>query len=714
MTEAGSRRQFLTLTTKRAAIRRKTNQRTRRGLFEPLESRQLLASDLPAVTGIGPMNLGMVPVGTSLLSVSFSKLVTGPGGNRLVSRWSGDDVALDATGTNNGILANGAAYAAGRIGKAFSFDGIDDYVQIGAQSSLVFTNAFSVEGWIYPTAFKTSVFFNKEGEYEVGLTSAGTLWYAVANSQPGWNLIDTGYALQLNEWHHIAFTYDAATISIYADGAPIYSLAGSGVIGDVQAASNDFRIGGRQNNANYFAGRIDELTVYGRALSADEVRVISSFQIPGEFRQGQLSFSLVAPGVDKVIGTLDDSSVPLSSVAFTSNVATLRFSPLAESDYQLTVRDSLFDSSGVLLDGNADGLAGGQLLRAFSAVNTPAALPEKPPHVIRSGLDVDGDDVVAPIDALLVINLLNSLPRAGSTALLTTLPTTWGYDTDGDKTVSPIDALTVINHLNGPGRYTVQAPITVLDRTWDPNGGFRRTILVAGGLPISQVFQSNLLVTQTEVIGPQTVQTTWLDGGRATRQTYVDGKQLSDESWSGDDTAVRTTWLNNGTLQRDYFAGSFLVGREEWNNSQFALWDATGVSRRPLQAAASTNDSSFILTKDHVLYTLTAAGRWEQVFSDEVKALVKSSAGNVFVHTADGSVLIWSAIEGWKPSTFVPSPGAAPTPLKALALLQSKEGGVYALQTNNTLLRLSVSSGTWTKDSTDSINRLISSQNGVV
>ena len=47
----------------------------------------------------------------------------------LVSWWPGEGNANDIVGSNHGTLQNGATFAAGMVGQAFSFDGIDDYVR---------------------------------------------------------------------------------------------------------------------------------------------------------------------------------------------------------------------------------------------------------------------------------------------------------------------------------------------------------------------------------------------------------------------------------------------------------------------------------------------------------------------------------------------------------------------------------------------------------
>lgn len=48
----------------------------------------------------------------------------------MISWWGGDNNALDIIGTNHGTLVNGATYAPGLVGQAFSFDGAGDYVTV--------------------------------------------------------------------------------------------------------------------------------------------------------------------------------------------------------------------------------------------------------------------------------------------------------------------------------------------------------------------------------------------------------------------------------------------------------------------------------------------------------------------------------------------------------------------------------------------------------
>src|SRR5262249_24760983 len=66
--------------------------------------------------------------------------------------WSGDGNANDLVGGNNGSLVNGATLAPGLVGEAFSFDGVDDRVDIADAPGLNPTTALTLMAWVNPTA----------------------------------------------------------------------------------------------------------------------------------------------------------------------------------------------------------------------------------------------------------------------------------------------------------------------------------------------------------------------------------------------------------------------------------------------------------------------------------------------------------------------------------------------------------------------------------
>jgi hypothetical protein len=221
------------------------------------------------------------------LSQNFYRVVPFPDGTNcitpfpgLVSWWPAANNALDVVGTNNGTLENRATYAPGIDGNAFLLGGVDDYVEVGNNSSLNMSNTFSFEGWIYPTGVGSGsggyggIIINREGEYEVARFADGTIRWAFANTRPGWNWINSGFVAPTNQWSHIAVVYSAGIVNTYGNGVLVQTYNGSGAIGASEVGENDFRIGGRQIGTQYFQGELDEISVYNSILTSSEIASI--------------------------------------------------------------------------------------------------------------------------------------------------------------------------------------------------------------------------------------------------------------------------------------------------------------------------------------------------------------------------------------------------------------------------------------------------------
>jgi Concanavalin A-like lectin/glucanases superfamily len=75
--------------------------------------------------------------------------------------------------------------------------------------------------------------------------------------------------LHLNKWTHVAATSNGSTQRLYANGVQVASRSQTG---SASASSNPFRIGGSVIRREYFAGSIDEVRIYNRALTATEIQ----------------------------------------------------------------------------------------------------------------------------------------------------------------------------------------------------------------------------------------------------------------------------------------------------------------------------------------------------------------------------------------------------------------------------------------------------------
>ena len=182
-----------------------------------------------------------------------------PGGKGAMVKDSGG-------GENHGKMYGGVSKP-GKIGNALEFNGQGDHIDLGDNVSFDIRDAVTLEAWmnVSPKAGRS----NEPGIIGKSIQAYQLTYYyehdAVYFYCTGKNFsvkMDTG------TWHHVAATYDGKKMKIYIDGEQKAAVSHTGRIatGDV-----NFKIGKRGAGA-YFRGMLDEVRVYDRALSADEVR----------------------------------------------------------------------------------------------------------------------------------------------------------------------------------------------------------------------------------------------------------------------------------------------------------------------------------------------------------------------------------------------------------------------------------------------------------
>ncbi|MEQ1643028.1 MAG: LamG-like jellyroll fold domain-containing protein [Pyrinomonadaceae bacterium] len=212
----------------------------------------------------------------SIVNAGLSgKLKTVNSGSGPFSLWKGEANANDSIGTNQGSANNGTTYTAGITGQSFSFDGADDEVSVPDAANLNFgTNSpMSIELWAYRTS--TGVVQHLIGKRPGCTVDLPNFQIAYANSQVlfgsgSGNEVGSGIDLPLNTWTHIAATFDGTTNRIYMDG--IFAASAPGTHGP--ATSAPLRIGTSGTCSTVgesFGGRLDEVAMYSRALSANEI-----------------------------------------------------------------------------------------------------------------------------------------------------------------------------------------------------------------------------------------------------------------------------------------------------------------------------------------------------------------------------------------------------------------------------------------------------------
>ena len=222
-----------------------------------------------------------------------------------MSFWPGDDTANDFQGTNHGTLENGAAFGAGQVGRAFSFDGVDDSVLV---PSINIGSSFTVELWIFPRRASCFQYLVANGYNQ---TNFGALYFVNNQLQywqgnlPGGHIDSAPGSIALNAWAHVAVTYDGHFARLYING----NLAATS--GDhVETFNNQIRFGYAVFPADpHFQGSLDEVSLYNRDLSAAELQSIASAGPAGK---------CIAPSL-----FINDASIPEGNAGTTNAVFTV-------------------------------------------------------------------------------------------------------------------------------------------------------------------------------------------------------------------------------------------------------------------------------------------------------------------------------------------------------------------------------------------------------
>ncbi|MBC8355609.1 MAG: LamG domain-containing protein [Planctomycetes bacterium] len=200
---------------------------------------------------------------------------------------------LDASQHGYVGIVKGAVFTEGIAGNALGFDGKDDYVEVASTRWLSSPPAFTLSAWVNVVAWKDTtkdmdyVISKDDGKsrrahgYVLRYRKGGTLNFTLASS--GWRYVTSATKAALGEWHHTVATYDGQTYKLFIDGERDGDEV---VMGAIDPSNMPLRIGqGAYSKDRGTRGRIDEVAIFNRALSSDEVRTV--------FRIGQAGRPLI-------------------------------------------------------------------------------------------------------------------------------------------------------------------------------------------------------------------------------------------------------------------------------------------------------------------------------------------------------------------------------------------------------------------------------------
>jgi hypothetical protein len=212
--------------------------------------------------------------------------------NGLVGWWPFNGNANDESGNGNNGTVNGATLTTDRFGmanKAYSFDGVNDWIEAFLNNNTV-NNSFTISTWINantwinnnPSAAESGFGIigsrtapgNATGLY---ILSSKLVWAIDRQNQNGiYNLTSINNSiLQVPLWHHVVMTFDGSVVRIYTNSENNYfyntgnlTLEFNSNLEIARDYANDFT---QPTDDRYFNGKIDDIGVWNRALTDQEI-----------------------------------------------------------------------------------------------------------------------------------------------------------------------------------------------------------------------------------------------------------------------------------------------------------------------------------------------------------------------------------------------------------------------------------------------------------
>ncbi|MBR9705262.1 hypothetical protein GOV12_07655 [Candidatus Pacearchaeota archaeon] len=231
------------------------------------------------------------------------------------------------TGFRSGVakkLFKQGNFLQGRYDKSLSFDGTNDYVTFPNKPEYDLTSDYSISVWINKEEnpnYRTSEFIltkSNDTHTDLAFRMDSSNKYAIGHFKSDSNFVSltSNSSNVLNKWEYVSVQKNNGEFKIFINGKLDASGISQGTNGDMRVSNRPLYVGKTANtNPNNFAGRIDNLKVWNRALSDDEVMIdylsnLNKYDVSGwnfYINQTKLNGELLDYGTYLFNGFIEDS-----------------------------------------------------------------------------------------------------------------------------------------------------------------------------------------------------------------------------------------------------------------------------------------------------------------------------------------------------------------------------------------------------------------------
>lgn len=192
----------------------------------------------------------------------------------------GSNDSCEATGSGFDGLWNGNATASdsGKFSWGTVFDGSGDYVTTTNNSYFAPSSAITISGWYRTTALGNSRIMSRGSTsdgYELILLNSGSIECNMGINSTEHDVASANFVPNDGQWHHVACTYDGKVLLLYIDG--VLQADRDQTAGTISYISRVLSFGISAALAFPITGNLDEMRIYNRALSPDEVSQLYNY-----------------------------------------------------------------------------------------------------------------------------------------------------------------------------------------------------------------------------------------------------------------------------------------------------------------------------------------------------------------------------------------------------------------------------------------------------